>query len=309
MKLTSLLFILSFLISAQISGQTTVTLSPSKDNTLFEDSTLSNGSGQYLFVGKTSQQSNSLRRVLIAFPIADSIPAGSVIESVSLTMNMSKSVTEATSVALHRVEQDWGEGASDAADDEGKGVAAQSGDATWARPFFDSTVTWTNAGGDFATMASASVNVSTPGSYTWTDSLMAVDVQGWLDSAASNFGWIMIGNESANANAKRFDSKENGMAANRPALTVTYTMASAIRSDKLLPLKIYPNPASDIVRIELPEIGEASIQLLDIRGKLIHSITTREANRKIDLQQLPAGIYWIRLQQDGKYFGTKVLKR
>ena len=44
-----------------------VTLSPSKDNTLYEEpgGALSNGAGQYLFVGRTAQATNSIRRGLI----------------------------------------------------------------------------------------------------------------------------------------------------------------------------------------------------------------------------------------------------
>jgi hypothetical protein len=51
---------------------------------------------------------------------------------------------------------------------------------------------------------------------------MAADVQGWLDSPATNFGWIIIGNESAALTAKRFDAHES--AATRPILTVYYTV-------------------------------------------------------------------------------------
>src|SRR3990172_8140426 len=52
---------------------------------------------------------------------------------------------------------------------------------------------------------------------------MVADVQDWLDNPAANFGWIVMGNEGTVETAKRFDSKENTTAGNRPSLTITYT--------------------------------------------------------------------------------------
>ncbi len=49
------------------------------------------------------------------------------------------------------------------------------------------------------------------------------DVQTWLDSPATNFGWIVIGKEQALTTAKRFGSRE-GTPVLRPSLTVTYCL-------------------------------------------------------------------------------------
>jgi hypothetical protein len=51
---------------------------------------------------------------------------------------------------------------------------------------------------------------------------MVEDVQGWLDTPSSNFGWILIGPEDSQS-AKRFDSRENANMQSRPMLTVQYT--------------------------------------------------------------------------------------
>jgi hypothetical protein len=121
------------------------------DNTLYEDplGQLSNGSGQYIFVGVSNQP--ALRRATLRFDIAGSeIPAGSTIDSVRLTLHMSRSNAGPTTVSLHRLAAAWGEGASDASGPEGQGIGAAAGDATWIHTFFD-TNQWTNPGGDFAT--------------------------------------------------------------------------------------------------------------------------------------------------------------
>ena len=88
----------------------------------------------------------------------------------------------AVDIALHRVASGWGEGASNAAANEGRGATSEVGDATWLHRFFD-TDSWTAPGGDFADDASASVSVGAPGPYTWADSpRLAADVQGLINS-------------------------------------------------------------------------------------------------------------------------------
>jgi hypothetical protein len=53
---------------------------------------------------------------------------------------------------------------------------------------------------------------------------MVADVQQWLDQPASNFGWIIIGNESQSGTSKRFNSREFG-GSDAPGLEVVFTPA------------------------------------------------------------------------------------
>ena len=167
-----------------------------KDNSLYEDQEgdVSNGSGAHLFVGRTNN--GALRRALLAFDIAGNIPTGSVVEAVTLTLNLSKTRTGTERlVEVHRVLADWGEGASDAAAQEGGGTSAAEGDATWLHGSFEGAP-WATAGGDFAASPSASADVGSNGSYTWNStSQLVADVQAWYDDPTSNFGWILLGAE------------------------------------------------------------------------------------------------------------------
>ena len=56
---------------------------------------------------------------------------------------------------------------------------------------------------------------------------MIADVQAWLDSPGSNFGWIMIGDESTDTTARQFPSREFGNASFRPMLTIEFTGGAA----------------------------------------------------------------------------------
>ena len=116
---------------------------------------------------------------------------------------------------------DWGEGTSVAPGEEGDGAPATTNDATWRHRFFD-TIFWTTEGGDFSGTVSATQSVGPVGVYTWSSSQMRADVQSWLDDPASNFGWLVLGDESEISTAKRFDTRES---ASPPVLTIIYRPA------------------------------------------------------------------------------------
>jgi len=50
---------------------------------------------------------------------------------------------------------------------------------------------------------------------------MVADVKMWLDTPSSNHGWLLMGNDNATM-VKRFDTRENASAANRPTLILTF---------------------------------------------------------------------------------------
>jgi hypothetical protein len=213
---TVLVGIIPGLASAQLAN-----INPIKDNTLYQYDPavgdLSNALGQHFFAGETGM--GELRRGVLAFDIAGSVPAGSTILGVTLSLNMSRtgSATPRT-VELHRILADWGEGTSVAPGEEGTGAPATTNDATWRHRFFD-TIFWTTEGGDFSASVSASQSVGPVGTYTWSSSQMRADVQAWLDDPTSNFGWLVLGDESEIETAKRFDTRES---ASPPVLTIQY---------------------------------------------------------------------------------------
>lgn len=203
----------------------TVTLAPAKDNTLYESDlgTISNGAGDFLFAGTT--QKGELRRALLAFDLSG-IPPGATVLSATLTLTMSKSTAGDTAVAVHAAAAGWGEGASNAQGEEGAGALALPGDATWLHGFYD-TALWAAPGGDFAAAPSAVTTVGGAGAYAWSSPALAADVAAWLADPASNYGWAVLGDETAAGTAKRFDSRENDPA-RRPRLLVTYAEAVGV---------------------------------------------------------------------------------
>jgi hypothetical protein len=214
-----------------------VNITPIKDNTLYEydpaEGDHSNGAGFHFFAGENGM--GERRRGVVAFDVAGTIPPGSTITAVTLTMNMSMTPAGVETVELHKLLADWGEGTSHAPMGEGDGAPATPNDATWRHRFFD-TIFWSTEGGDFSATVSASQSVGGVGQYMWSSAQMAGDVQEWLDNPATNFGWLVLGDESTIATAKRFDTRES---ASPPVLTIQYTSAP-----RVLPTpRPHPTPA------------------------------------------------------------------
>ncbi len=211
-----------------VPGATQVRLPTVQDATLYEqdDGLRANGSGEHLFIGMTN--SREKRRALVAFDVAGSVPAGAAIVSAQLVLSLSRTKAEDEPSEVHRATASWGEGASMAGSGEGSGADSADGDATWVHRSFDAE-RWATPGGDFSPEVSASAVVGRPqlgevAIVTWGSTpRMVADVQGWLDDPSSNHGWLVRGNEEKERQtAKRFESRENPVESNRPALLIEY---------------------------------------------------------------------------------------
>jgi hypothetical protein len=82
--------------------------------------------------------------------------------------------------------------------------------------------------------------------------------------------------------------------------------------DALVHLKVFPNPASDVLNIqfEIPADEEIIVMILDSQGKLIkkETIEITMVEKQINLQDIAAGIYFLRLTKGKKINIYKVVK-
>lgn len=208
----------------------TLELGAEKDNSIFSENTaLSNGAGNNIFVGRI-QDGSAFRRGLIKFDVSD-LPSEAVIESVQLDLYVFRSARSTTtphSFSIHKVLSEWGEAGSSG---NGSGAAAQTGDATWSQRTYPNT-DWTSSGGDFAVIASAAQMVSYSSfnleKDVWSSAQMISDINSWRSNSNTNFGWILIGDETIFGSAKGFVSRDMTAPYDyaRPKLTITYTFPS-----------------------------------------------------------------------------------
>lgn len=214
----------ALLASAAVEGAVAeiALLTPLKDATLLEDpaGAFANGSGPGIFAGRINSSSRSIRRALIAFDIAAAVPPGSTVTGARLWLTLSSTSSGATTVGIHRLLADWGEGPSIAGG--GGGAVAQEGDSTWIHRFHDDRF-WLQPGGDFDPARRAAALVDQPGLYLWDSTPeLTADVQSWLEDPGGNFGWILLGDETRPQTVKRFDSREHPEVTVRPLLEVHF---------------------------------------------------------------------------------------
>lgn len=297
--LLKLFFTLVLCYGMNLQSQT-VNLSPEKDNSIYSENNNSNALGN-LFSGRTNNGNN--RRALIKFDLS-SIPSGSSINSVSLTVNVNRVPTGGAGTqtyTIHQLSRDWGEGTSNGG---GTGSTATANDATWNNAM-QGTSTWTNPGGDFSASPMASLAITGNGSYTFTSNANFVAaVQNWLDTPNSNNGLILIGDESVARSARRFDSREG---TNVPQLSISYTTLSTNRFETIN-FSMFPNPTNNQVSLKLPKhISEAQLNIYDVLGKQVENRTISNEER-VDISKLEKGIYMLEVSSLGKAKTKRLVK-
>ncbi len=238
-----------------VEALVSTTINPVKDNSIYADFTSNSNAIGSLYAGNNGN--SQPRRALLAFDVANNVPSGATVTSavLNLHLNQSASPNNAT-LSIYPLNQNWGEGSSTQSGTGGKGEAATTGDATWLDSYYAATspTPWGTAGGSYSPTASASATVgSTLQYYTWSAAQMATDVQSWLTTPASNFGWILLGDETASGTARVFDSRE--AAANvQPTLQINYNPVAPPLSWRLQWLQqYYPTPGTYVDDLADPD--------------------------------------------------------
>jgi len=161
-----------------------------------------------------SLASFEIRRGVFQFDLAGQIPAGAVINSVTVRIVAVFKIPNGaanSTFSLRRLLSPWAEN-----------------QVTWNSRL--SGVAWTIPGAlnsaDVVAAASSSVFVRGLGAYVFpsTPTLVA-DVQGWVNNPTSNFGWLLhTESEAVPKTARHFATREN--TANAPQLIINYTVPS-----------------------------------------------------------------------------------
>ncbi|MEM8527437.1 MAG: T9SS type A sorting domain-containing protein [Bacteroidota bacterium] len=77
---------------------------------------------------------------------------------------------------------------------------------------------------------------------------------------------------------------------------------------------VYPNPSNGIFNFEIAKVSErvSEVSIYDISGRLLEVIPIRAKRNKIrkqlDLTNYAAGIYFLKIEVDGKIFSKKLIK-
>ena len=130
-------------------------------------------------------------RTFVRFDVS-SIPAGSTVDSATLTLCATSVPSATRTYGVHRVTAAW----------------------------VETTITWANQPTVAGAVTAATTTPGSPGCMSWN---VAPDVQLWVDGTANN-GWrVSDATEDDAKNVTKYRSREDGLIAERPTLDVTYT--------------------------------------------------------------------------------------
>lgn len=73
-------------------------------------------------------------------------------------------------------------------------------------------------------------------------------------------------------------------------------------------IQLYPNPTNGLVNLSLPQ-GEKSLTLTNVTGVVVLQKQTENLTEQLNLEALPAGMYLLQIQVNGKQAIGKVIKR
>lgn len=85
-----------------------------------------------------------------------------------------------------------------------------------------------------------------------------------------------------------------------------FSTEAVIADGNIKGIKIYPNPAKDILRIEgFNAFNKTSISVIDMNGNIVLKTTSANNNCTLNIQRLSAGVYELKMESGGK---TKTMK-
>ncbi len=73
---------------------------------------------------------------------------------------------------------------------------------------------------------------------------------------------------------------------------------------------MFPNPTQNIVNIKLfKEVSNNKIQILDFVGRLMKQEMCYSNDIEIDISSLPAGLYFVKIENNGIFSTQKLIKQ
>ena len=80
---------------------------------------------------------------------------------------------------------------------------------------------------------------------------------------------------------------------------------TSLQSPENLGVKLYPNPFSDILQVELSEIpSNCTLEIMDMQGKILHKKAITEQQSLLSLRNLSKGLYFYRITSEGLQIGA-----
>jgi hypothetical protein len=115
--------------------------------------------------------------------------------------------------------------------------------------------------------------------------------------------------EAGKVQIKAIQAGNNEYNATEKVVSITVTKSTAIDNLSVIGAKIYPNPVTDILNIELPETDSYRVTVFNSTGDIVTQQTASSVNTAIDMSEYNSGIYIIKVTTDNRSYTGKIVKR
>jgi len=117
-----------------------------------------------------------------------------------------------------------------------------------------------------------------------------------------NFKGVSLIGQANNPETKNdWNGVMGGFPDNGRIYTFKFSDGASVNNSTALKLKLYPQPAQNYIKIELPGAEKAQYSLYSIKGELLGSGQLNDS-QELDIANLKYGMYAIRIVQNGKQY-------
>ena len=135
-------------------------------------------------------------------------------------------------------------------------------------------------------------------------------VQDMIDDPDNSHGFLLKLVKEQDYRKMIFASSDNSDSSLHPKLKVCYSKSNSISEniDNIIKFDLYPNPASNIVKIKIRNNNQkaVSIEIINSLGHLIMQKADFKSNVSIDISNYASGIYFVRIHSN-EIISTKKL--
>jgi hypothetical protein len=86
---------------------------------------------------------------------------------------------------------------------------------------------------------------------------------------------------------------------------ISINIATHAAENNIQEIKVFPNPAKDILHVSHPKLNISQLEIVDICGKSLRSFSIRGREGKINISSLSQGMYFIKVTLENKHYMTK----
>ncbi|MEM9051417.1 MAG: T9SS type A sorting domain-containing protein [Bacteroidota bacterium] len=173
-------------------------------------------------------------------------------------------------------------------------------------------ITLANSGGDFGTYDIFLASIAPNGTANWAQVIGTDDNEYGEALSPNGNGGYLIGGDffGFDLTIGDFVLENAGFPERSYFITSTDEVLSVFNQERVQPLSVYPNPATDRVIVDIP-VGTAPDQLLsvfDMMGKKVHEQRINQVGKmEVELGSLPNGIYSIAITGAERVYSTKLI--